>query len=312
MPRVSVVTPFYNTARYLAECVESVLAQDFDDFEYVLVDNHSDDGSGAIAAGYAAEDPRIRILQPPEFLSQVDNYNFALANIDPSSAYVKMVQADDAVLPRCLTEMVALADANATVGLVSAYELIEETVSGCYLTRDRPVLAGRDAARLYLLQDVFLFGSPTTVMYRADLVRARTPFFDPGRLHEDTEVVFELLHQADFGFVHQVLTYTRRQEGALSDSIKDQLTQKIDQLVNVTRYGPWFLDEQELAETVRHKRCAYYRALARRQIRTLARRDERFWAYQERGLATIGETIDRRFMRRQIVPALLERIGGRL
>ena len=44
--RVSVVTPFYNTAPYLAECIESVLAQSHGDFEYVLVDNHSDDGGG--------------------------------------------------------------------------------------------------------------------------------------------------------------------------------------------------------------------------------------------------------------------------
>ena len=59
-PLVSVLTPFYNTAPYLAECIESVLAQTRGDFEYLLVDNCSTDGSDDIAAGYAARDPRIQ------------------------------------------------------------------------------------------------------------------------------------------------------------------------------------------------------------------------------------------------------------
>ena len=49
---ISVVTPFYNTAPYLAQCIESVLAQTHRNFEYVLVDNQSTDGSAEIAASY--------------------------------------------------------------------------------------------------------------------------------------------------------------------------------------------------------------------------------------------------------------------
>ena len=51
-PRVSVVTPFYNTAEYLAECIESVLAQTYTNFEYILVNNKSTDGSREIAERY--------------------------------------------------------------------------------------------------------------------------------------------------------------------------------------------------------------------------------------------------------------------
>ena len=59
-PLVSVVTPFYNTDRYLAECIESVLSQTYRNFEYVLVDNHSTDRSGVIAAEYARRDSKVR------------------------------------------------------------------------------------------------------------------------------------------------------------------------------------------------------------------------------------------------------------
>src|SRR6185503_16132381 len=95
-PLVSVVTPFYNTAPYLAGCIESVLAQTHRDFEYLLVNNKSTDGSREIAARYSAQDSRLRVIDNPAFVGQVENYNGALAHISPASRYVKIVQADDA------------------------------------------------------------------------------------------------------------------------------------------------------------------------------------------------------------------------
>src|SRR5207253_3419947 len=57
-PLVSVVTPFYNTAKYLAQCIEGVLTQSYPEFEYILLDNCSTDGSREIAQIYARQDPR--------------------------------------------------------------------------------------------------------------------------------------------------------------------------------------------------------------------------------------------------------------
>ena len=54
-PVVSVVTPFHDTGEFLEECIESVLAQSFDDFEYILVDNHSTDDGPRIAFGTTGE-----------------------------------------------------------------------------------------------------------------------------------------------------------------------------------------------------------------------------------------------------------------
>src|SRR5262245_48947782 len=104
MPLVSVVTPFFNSAPYLKECVESVLAQKFEDFEYLLIDNHSTDGSSEIAHEYARKDARVRVIRPPTFLPQVHNYNFGLSQVDPKAAYFKIVAADDWLFPPCLTE----------------------------------------------------------------------------------------------------------------------------------------------------------------------------------------------------------------
>ena len=308
-PFVSVVTPFHNTAQYLAQCIESVLAQTHSNFEYLLVDNESTDESLAIAQRYAKGDSRVRVIKNERLLPQVENYNNALTLISPQSRYCKIVQADDWIYPRCLSEMVALASERDSIALVSAYELKHTVVEGSCLPPERRIISGREACRLYLLDNVHLFGSPTTVLYSADVVRARKPFYDLGRLHEDTEVVFEILNGRDFGFVHQVLTFTRVQEQSLSASIRDFLTQKLDQLVVAKRYGAAYLSHDENSECVEKKQAQYYRALARRWIKERRGKLEgEFWDYQRRGLATIGETVRPELIAQHLAPAIAEAV----
>lgn len=61
MPLVSIVTPVYNNAEYIAECTESVLAQTYQNWDYTIVNNCSTDKAAEIGRRYAAEDTRIRI-----------------------------------------------------------------------------------------------------------------------------------------------------------------------------------------------------------------------------------------------------------
>ena len=239
-PLVSVVTPFHNTAKYLAESIESVLAQDYQNFEYIVLDNQSSDDSFPIAESYARKDSRIRLLRTDRLLTQVQNYNFAVEQIAAASTYCKLVQADDWIFPRCLTEMVALAEANPSVALVSSYELRETAIWGDGVDPHRRVLSGTEACLLYLLQGVHLFGSPTTVLYRAALARPRKPFYEEGRLHEDTELVFELLRDHDFGFIPQVLSFTRQQPNSITAQNRDFLAQKLDGLILMKPYGSAF------------------------------------------------------------------------
>ena len=62
MPKISVIVPVYNTEKYLRRCVDSILAQTFTDFELLLIDDGSTDGSGAICDEYAQADPRVRVF----------------------------------------------------------------------------------------------------------------------------------------------------------------------------------------------------------------------------------------------------------
>jgi glycosyltransferase involved in cell wall biosynthesis len=292
LPLVSVVTPFYNTAAFLRECVESVLSQTHRRFEYLLVDNQSTDGSADIAIEYARKDPRIRVIRNEKFVAQVPNYNGALRHVSPKSAYVKVVQADDWIFPECLARMVAVGEAHPSAAIVSSYRLRGREVCGAGIESTAECISGRTAARMQLLHGQYVFGSPTTVMYRSDLLAKRKPFYSESSLHEDTELCYEVLSTADFGFVHQVLSFSRvGNDGALS-SIETYFWTLLDSYMALRKFGPMFLSPEELAARMEPVRAEYLRILGES---TLLGRDAEFWKYHRRGLATVGEQLPSRW-----------------
>jgi glycosyltransferase involved in cell wall biosynthesis len=99
-PLVSVVTPAYNEEEYIAECIESVLAQTYQNWDYTVVNNCSKDKTLEIARRYAAKDPRIRVHDNEQFLEMIPNHNVAIRQISPASKYCKVVLADDRIFPR--------------------------------------------------------------------------------------------------------------------------------------------------------------------------------------------------------------------
>jgi glycosyltransferase involved in cell wall biosynthesis len=291
-PRVSVVTPFYNGAEYLRACLDSVLRQTFGNFEYLLIDNHSKDGASEIAREYAARDSRIRVIVPPSFLPQVENYNFALSQAAPDSDFIKMVAADDWLFPECLRQMVTLASKNPRVAIVSSYRLRGSLVDARDFVPEQPVMSGRDACRLHLLQGVFLFGSPTTVMYRADVVRDRNPFFVLDRLHPDTEAIFEILAKNDFGFVPQILSFSRTQLESEMGSRRAFGPEALDRFLMVAQYGPLYLDEHEQRAELKKAQRWHYSTMAQGLLaQTFGHKSEDFWRYHQRGLHSVGQRL---------------------
>lgn len=302
IPLVSVVTPFYNTAAYLANCIESVLAQSYTHYEYILVNNQSTDGSREIALHYAQRDPRIRLVDNDAFVGQVENYNGALERVDPRSKYVKIVQADDALFPDGLRLLVDVAERDARIGLVGSFYLEGDRPSGGGIPHDVYRVAGRDVCRRVLLEDFFPLGSPTTVLYRADIVRSRKPFYALGHLHEDTEAALEILLEHDFGHVHQVCSFMRTDNISISSEDRDFNPNELDFLILLERYGAKVLSPEELKQRLGAARKRYFGFLA---VCLLRRRSEKFWRHHERGLASIGHGIDRLDLLRHIPYGLL-------
>jgi glycosyltransferase involved in cell wall biosynthesis len=296
-PLVSVVTPFHNTAPYLAECIESVLAQNYTNFEYILVDNCSTDGSPEIAEAYERQDNRIRLVRRPQLLSQVENYNLALGEISEASRYCKIVQADDFIFPECLPLMVHAFEQCESIGLVSSYWLKGNELRGSGFPFPAPVLAGKEMARLYLRNGVWVFGSPTAVMYRSCIIKKNYPFYDETQLHEDSDTCMKILEQWDFGFVHQLLSFSRLDNVSISFAVRDFQPAALARYILVQRYASVFLTAGEAVAVKRKGRREYYSVLARKALRGSG---SNFWQYHVRGLRTIGEGLNRPYLALQV------------
>jgi glycosyltransferase involved in cell wall biosynthesis len=284
-PFISVVTPFYNTSKYLRQCIESVLAQTYGNFEYILVDNCSSDGGGEIAEEYGKRDTRIRVLHRSVLLPQVQNYNAALTEISDVSDYCKIVQADDFLFPDCLALMVKAFQQSESIGLVGAYDLKENVVRGSGFPFRSGAIAGKEVAQLCLRSAIFVFGSPSSVMYRASIVRNSCPFYPESRLHEDTEKCMEILRGWDFGFVYQVLAFLRSDSDSISGAVRNLKPNALDRYIVVQRYASEFLDEPEASELKKKTKREYYEDLAHAALRF---RGKDFWRYHKRGLMQVG------------------------
>jgi glycosyltransferase involved in cell wall biosynthesis len=303
---VSVVTPFYNTGEYLAECIESVLRQTHRRFEYILVDNQSTDHSLAIAESYAKKDARIRVLRTPRFLTQMQNMNFAVEQVDPRAAYCKTLFADDYLYPRCLEEMIAIGESDPRVGMIGAYYVRGSGLDGVGLDTTRAVFPGHYVCRRYFFDDVFPFGSQSTVMYRASVIRSRTPFFHDN-LHPDSEAALRILRDHDFGFVHQALSFMRTQDGSLTQSARGFYPEALDRLINVKKYGRSFTTAAEYRTIDRAAERVFYRGLAKQWAADLiGARKPGFWEYQLEGLQAIDERIRPAALARHLVAGVLE------
>jgi glycosyltransferase involved in cell wall biosynthesis len=289
-PLVSIVTPVYNEAVHLAECIESVLAQTYQSWDFTIVDNGSTDGSLEVARRYAANDRRIRIHQNQEFLQAIPNHNVAFRQISPESKYCKVVLGDDWIFPNCLEQMVALAETHPSVGIVGAYALEGQRVACAGLPYPSPLVCGREICRRHLLEGLYVFGSANAVLYRADLVRSRDPFYNEANIHSDTEVCFALLKTCDFGFVHQVLTFTRVRPGSLSASSKELHTDYASMLQLLITHAPNYLSCEERKSCLARYLSDYYRFLGKS---LLLGRQKQFWDYHKQEMAKAGTSFSR-------------------
>lgn len=309
-PLVSIVTPVYNNADDLPECIESVLAQTYQNWEYTIVNNCSTDGSAEIAHRYAAKDPRIKVHDNQQFLRVIPNHNHALRQISPESKYCKMVFGDDWIFPRCVEEMVAVAEEHPTVGIVGAYALENDRVGswprGLIMWTGLPypstLVSGRNACRRMFLQDLYVFGSATSLLYRSDMVRSHNPFFNESNFNADREACALLLKAYDFGFVHQVLTFTRvRLESLVTMAIDMQMDFGC-KLYTLVAHGPNFLTKEEFEFCKNRLLTEYYNFLAVSVMR--GRRDKKFWDFHKLKLTESAGGLSQRRLAGAIITRL--------
>jgi hypothetical protein len=144
---------------YLAEAIKSVFAQNYGNFEYLLVNNQTTDGSRELAVRYASG-PGHPPGQNPAFVEQRENYNGAFGRV---AANVQICEDGpsrrDTICPDCLRPMVAVNEQSPRIGLLSSY-YCTATSPWAAASRNVTQLSGREVCRLMLLTKKFVVGLP--------------------------------------------------------------------------------------------------------------------------------------------------------
>ena len=217
-PLVSVVTPVYNGAKYLVECIESVLSQTYQNWEYIIVNNCSTDATLEIAEKYAASERRIRVVTNSSFVNVIENHNIGFRLISKESAYCKIVCADDWIYPECLSRMVEVGEKHPSAAVIGAYVVSSRGVTLAGLPVGKSIFSGYDVCRSHLFGGPEVMGAPSAVLYRSEVIRKREDFFPGTAPSADAAVYYEILRDWDFGFVHQILSFESVHNGNYTHS----------------------------------------------------------------------------------------------
>ena len=205
-PRISVLIPTYNYARYLPEAIESVLCQEFKDFELLIVDDCSSDNTTEVVQAYCQRDSRLHFSVNSPNLGMVNNWNFCLR--EARGEYIKMLFGDDRLChPQALGKWLALLEKYPSATLAaSARAVLDDNSKPVDIYRSFPdgCHAGQEIIREYLRQNgKNLVGEPSAVMFRkSDALRG----FDPQyRQIVDVEMWFHLLEKGDLAYTGEPL-----------------------------------------------------------------------------------------------------------
>lgn len=164
VPDLSVIMPVYNAERFLAEAIESILTQTFANFEFIIIDDGSQDRSGAIINRYGERDKRIRAFHQENCgLVQTLNRGIELAR----APLIGRMDADDVSLPRRFELQLERIRTQPKLAVVGGFVNIVDQSGGFVRLGDYPI--GGEALRRFLLDGAPL-AHPTVVMRRRVLV----------------------------------------------------------------------------------------------------------------------------------------------
>lgn len=220
-PKISVLVPTFNYAAYLAEAIESVLAQDWDDFELIIADDASTDNSCQVISHYAAGDTRIRVHRHSQNLGMVANWNWCLGQA--RGEYVKFLFGDDKLLSPCaLRKLASLLQVHSTATIAASARLVIAPPGAADLPQTwdefgkAGLLGGRETIARCIDTGINLIGEPSAVMFRrAELTRGFSPAY---RQLVDLEMWFALLEKGDLAYVPEPLCAFRKHDAQQTEA----------------------------------------------------------------------------------------------
>lgn len=225
--KISVIVPIYNAEKYLSACIESILNQTFTDFELILVNDGSTDGSFAICEQYRQKDSRIVIINKPNGgSSSAKNEGMKIAK----GEFIEFVDADD-LLDTEYMESLAEGFRNPQVDLCVGNVCMVKEKNGEIISENKMILH----SGLFSLSDFLQFypeympraviGSPCNKLYRLEIIKQHHLQFDTSlKNNEDTRFNYAYIAKCRNVFVAEKPYYRYFDRGGVSASkgyIKD-------------------------------------------------------------------------------------------
>lgn len=238
-PTVSVIIPVYNREAYIAETIESVLKQTFDDFELIIINDGSTDKSGEVIRGFT--DSRITYIeQPNKGLAPTWNVGIEIAK----GQYVKLLDSDDIIDPAFLEESIRAASENPRADIIhSNWHYINEY--GKVLS---PYKLGRIDDILYILLLGNIFGVHE-ILFKKEALDAVGHFDSSIRICEDWDLYIRLA-RARRVFLHldKYLSSHRVHEGTYKKAVVDRFRQVLDKTFSDETLEPHYMECKYISE----------------------------------------------------------------
>jgi len=209
-PLVSICIPNYNYAKFLSCAIESILDQTLNDYELLIIDDCSEDGSRKLLEDYAKRDHRIRTLFNKRNLGMVENWNSCL--LQARGKYIKYLFADDFLTQKdSLQKLIEPLESSSPVSLVASSRKIinsvNETIGWIAPFKEDFVSPGTHAINLCLALQDNLIGEPSAVVFRKS--DAERGFNLRYRQIVDLEMWFYLLEKGNLAYIREPLNASR-------------------------------------------------------------------------------------------------------
>lgn len=184
-PKVSVIVPVYNADKYLRRCIDSILSQTFADFELLLVDDGSTDGSPAICDAYAARDSRVRVFHKPNGgVSSARNLGLDNAR----GEWITFCDADDWVGKEYIRNLV-IAFTDEAIDMVFNYAIVNRCGKIDKERYPKRLIALSDLPLLFLENDLIWHTSPWSKLFKRSVIEKWQICFPLG-MHIGEDAVF--------------------------------------------------------------------------------------------------------------------------
>jgi glycosyltransferase involved in cell wall biosynthesis len=210
-PRISVAMSVYNNAPFLAEAIESILGQSFADFEFLILNDGSTDGSGGIIDSFAARDPRVRAIHQPN-AGLIVSLNRLLH--EARAPLVARMDGDDIALPDRFALQLAFLEAHPEVGVVGTNTRDIDVNGELRDAREAHPLTHQGF--LAAMSDGPLLCHPS-VMMRSDLVRDVGGYRAAYHHCEDYDLWLRLSSRTHLCSIPERMLHYRRSESQVSN-----------------------------------------------------------------------------------------------